>query len=98
MTSSECSQDRISQKRRMRPAGFLTLASPAVFVSSGLIEIGLKLRVRSLDLLLAAPFPEGLHCSDIRPMRGCRIWPSKMLNDLAGNSEPVCCLPAGFGP
>ncbi len=82
----------------MRPARrFALVIGPSVFGSFGLIEIGLKLHARSLDLLVAAPFSEGLHSRGIRPMTGRHIWPSKMLNDLTGNSEPVSSLPVRFG-
>jgi hypothetical protein len=65
-----------SVKRRQHPIMQIHVARPAHFmtrmiglggsVSSGPIEIGLKLRARPVDLFPAALFSEGLHHGAIR--------------------------------
>ncbi len=68
------------------------------FVSTGLIEIGLKLRARSVYLFPAALLSEGLHDGAIRAVRGRRAWPPNVLKDLVGDPEPVRRLSVGVGP
>ena len=60
-------QHRIMQIHVVRPAHFMTrMMGLGGFVSSGLIEIGLKLRARSVYLFPAALLSEGLHDGAIR--------------------------------